>query len=220
MLLQTTSGRETFRTGSSQFQVLVMPTRTLSLPSPQHIGIVARAANQSVPITSTQYMRHSAASGSMVDMGTWHQSTYELPPGIVLKLYGDKTVMGSSHGQVGGRAVRSVGSLLIQTRAEAALRRITFRVVGDPQCTFRDVKVEGRFDLLSLKEALQLGVAGIDMHNTREFTDTATLARLFSMTTLDAEIAGKRTVQTTKVKTDDGEVEVQTAGRRRALDLD
>lgn len=220
MLLQTTSGRETFRSGSSQLHVLVMPTKSLALPSPQHIGIVSRAANQALPITSTQYMQHSAASGSMMDMGKWHQVTYQLPSGTVLKLAGEKTMTGSGYGQVGGGATRTRGSLLIQTRDEAALRRITLQVVGDRMCTFRDVKVEGRFDLLSLKEALQLGVGGIDMRNVREYTDGPSLGRLFRMDTLDNEIAGRKTVVTETVQTDDGAVEVPTAGRRRALDLD
>lgn len=219
MMMQITTGREAFKSGTSSFSVLVMPTPSLRLPAPQHIGLLAKGANTSVPIRSTYYMRHPAASGSMVDMGAWHQVHYEVPEGMVLKLLGDKTVMASTYGQRGGGSVASRAALLIQTRSDAALRRISFRMVGDPMSTYNDVRVEGRFDLLSLKGALAAGMS-IDLRRATEYTDTAALGRLFSMEVLDKEIAAQKVVRTTPVMTDNGVVHIASSSRRRAIDLD
>lgn len=223
MLISAVTGRETFPSGSCQFQVFALASSRFALQQDTPLGILAGSAQPAIPVTSTGYQRHPAAAGSMVDMGSWHQAIYNVPSGLILKVFGQRSMALQNYGVGrGGPAQATYGALLIQTRDDAALQRITCVTTGDPKASFRSVVIEGRFDFLSLRDAFDAGaLTGLSMKLAGQFTNAGNLNRLFQRQRLEREIASKAVVRTTKVQGDDGKmVEVRSAKRPRALDLD
>jgi hypothetical protein len=161
----------------------------------------------------------AVVAGSMVDFGTWWQSVYEVPDGLILKVFGQRTMRASSYGARGGNLTQT-GALLIKTRADAALRSIQCQTTGNTRATFSDVRIEGRFDVLSLRDAVQQGVI-INMSYAKQFVAHQDIAALFRETLMDAEIAAPAQAATVTVRNDEGnEVQITTRKRRRAINFD
>ncbi len=218
MLLRTTTGRENFKGGRSEYACHVMPTTTVNLPRPALLSDVAGAAIQAANISCTSHVRQPAHSGSMVDLGSWIVATYDIPADVILKITGKKTTAGSSINASSN--INQNAAMLIRMREQAALNRIECWQVPNSGGTFHGVLFEGRFDILTLRDAVRNGVQ-LNTMQAREYTNDGALASLFTIHELEAEIAPQRRVEETVFQSEDGQqTRVQTTRRARAVDLD
>ncbi|KRW94259.1 hypothetical protein [Paracoccus sp. MKU1] len=218
MLIQVTTGSESFKTGASKYHVFVVPSTRYNLPDrkEQHIGIVQRLNLPSIPVRQVSAERSPAAAGSMVDLGSWTKTTFEVPDGLILKVWGQRTLSGAAIGA--DRGVTGIGAMLIQTRASAALRRITCLRVPDRQASVTTVTLEGRFDVLTLRDAAEQGAA-LPMDRIGQFTSPAA-RQIFAVHQIDGELSARPVATVETVKGERGEaVQVQTVKMRRAIDL-
>lgn len=155
----------------------------------------------------------SAASSSVQEQGRWFDQTFHVLEGVVLRISARKQV------RVGGRGGRNAAQesavMFISPRADAALRRIEFMTIDDPTSNRIPVVIEGRFDVLSLRQAASLGAT-----ITPQDITLGTPEKVQSLLMMHVQSPEKSTPPkkvTTKVKTTDGdEVTVATTRRRRA----
>lgn len=217
MLISVTTGDETFNSGSSKYHLFVLSSTRFHMPQQEtHIGAAASAGLAGVRRTGGTG-QIQAAEGFMVNMGTWRHGTYEVPDGLIMKLWGQRTASAATFGSNTG--TRHMGALLIQTRARAALRRITCRKVGHPNATGNAVTLEGRFDLLTIKEAMTAG-ATLDMMRVKQFV-SPDRDRLFTADILQPEEEAREVRSVDTVTTPEGKrIEVPVARKRRAVDFD
>lgn len=216
MLLQVTTGNEAFRAGSCKYHAFIVKTQRHPMPPPHsevHINIATTKGLFGTRRVSGT--RIPSASG-MVDMGAWVQGVYDLPDGMVIKLWGHRSLSGRAVGA--SQQSNAIGALLLRIRSGAALRRVTCNTVPDSLSNNVPVRLEGRFDFVSLAEAGRLGVP-LTVDLTKQLASPMT-RNLFQMEVLDAETE-TAAVQTTQVVQTDGErVVVPVAKRPRAINLD
>lgn len=219
MLISLFTGSETFPSGACKLHVLGIPTQSYPRggKGPIHIGLAAKDNNPSFPVRQTAAQKLPAAAGSSVTLGTWWRSTYDVPEGMLLEVFGSINASGSSFGSSTGRT--TAGAVLIQMRAHAALRRITFNRQPDRMASVQSLTVEGRFDIVQLRDLAEHRpqVTSTDiMHLSANAVRT-----LFSSTVIDAEVTSRPELVRERIKTPEGNsVEIVKTQHRRALDLD
>jgi hypothetical protein len=218
MLIQMTTGSELLKVGSSKFHVFALSTNERRLPKQEmHIGMAAKLATSGIDVTQREAL--AAGRGSTVNQGTWWRTIYDVQEGQVFKVWGWRKTSGRAYNSNVGMT-RSA-AFLIQTRAHAALRRVKFTQLDSALTSVKNVTIEGRFDIVSLKTAARAGVqipvewAGQFNHHNRH------LQELFTVTKLADEIMARRTVATETVIDEDGNTtDVPVTKPQRAIDLD
>lgn len=145
MIIQATSGQENFEVGTCKVHLFFSPSNHFP-GNEAHIGVVARQGTHGIAMAGFPEVLR-AAPGYKDDLGKWTRGTYEVPEGVVLKVFASRS---------GSR--RSMANLYIQMREGAALRRLIIPTTQWAQGQFQEVTVEGRFDTLTLAEATALGV--------------------------------------------------------------
>jgi hypothetical protein len=204
-IIQTTTGNSNFPDGSAKVFVFHTPT-------PGHVGKgketnlyqsqVGERVGQSITVP--------AASRYVDEYGKWTTSSFQIPDGALLKIYGQR------QGQ--WLTERLIAQTFIQARDGAAYRRITIDLIDWVHADVTQVTIEGRFDLVTLHEALGLG-ATVPDHFTRYFTERY-VERMFAHSVIDAEIETRQVIAAEKVTNTQGkEVTVQAPQRGRAMDL-
>lgn len=208
MILTATTGTEAFALGASKFHTFFVPT--LAFPGKEiHIGVAGR--DQHCPVGLVGYPQVlPAAPGYRDELGKWTTGNYELPEGMVLKVFGYKKMAANSH--------PTSASQLIRMREGGPLQRIKMPTVGWVNAQYQTVEVTGRFDLLTVEEAAVLGVR-VPPQYLPGFHPTST-ERVFRYEEVEAERATKVQTETKNVVNTQGEeVAVRTQQRRRNMDL-
>lgn len=205
MLLQATLGNENFPTGSSKVFLFHTPT-TRHAGKGKEVNIyscdLAQRQGQSVTVP--------AAPRYIDKFGKWTTTSFDVPEGIILKIYGQRKAEWLSE--------RIIGQMFIQPREGAAYRRVGAILTGWEHAAFTHANIEGRFDILTMPEAAAQG-ATIPGHFVKYFTDRWT-SRMFEITTVDGEIEARQMIGTdTVINTRGEEVEVRAPRRGRAIDL-
>lgn len=208
MLLQCITGFENFPNASAKAHVFVCPSARF-LGKEMHIGVAARGAYPNVRKVGME-TKIPAAPGMLREMGEWTTASYEVPDGMILKVFGSRS------GGWGG--MRVMANQFIRARQDAALRRINVVLTGSDRASLTRATIEGRFDLVPLAEALLTGV--LVPPSFRPSFDEAVQRRAFEYMELDREVRSEAVVRNRTVTRDDGqEVQISTSERRRALDL-
>lgn len=212
MLMQITTGEENFPTGGSKCHVFFVPTRQ-RMGREAHIGQMARGFNPDVPVAQTNQRWFAAMTGYPETLGRWCTANYDVPEGVVLKVFGSKRQM------VGRQALPvRTGVVYLQLRSGAAFQRIAFQTLQDSKGALREAMIEGRFDILTPRELGQMGVS-MSTQVLSQMSEDA-VNRLFNITVLSGATEAKVQVRQSQIKNADGEVvAVQRAVRRRAVDL-
>jgi len=214
MLVLTTYGNENFQHSSAKYHVFACrcnENRTLN-PAQKHLWIVGKEGDLGV---SNHGSRNTvpAAPGYRQEFGKWTTAQYDVPEGLILKLFG----MRKLQEMVNGR--HTTASMLVATRAEAALIRVEGNLTADHRATTsRVVLFEGRADVLEINEGVRRGV----ITNDRDVQQFASFNQdaLFTVTLLQDELAAAPVQQVTTVENTQGErVQVTTIRRRRAIQL-
>ena len=218
MQYRITTGSESFPIGRSNLTVRVVPLRT-NPSGPDREIFVTDTMLKSIPsvnatILSSDYIK--AKSGSLVDMGAWRVLRMDLREGTILRLSGSRSMKGRAYGS--NADIHLNGSLIVRTRDTAPLQKVKFLQVNEPSATFNDVVMEGRFDVLTMKDAIDRG-AVFSPQAIKELINGQG-ARLFTVEELAPEISTEVFVAKERVVNDEGkEVLVSVAQSKRVIDL-
>lgn len=207
MLISTTTGFENFSAGSAKSYLFTVPTRAAP-GKEQHIGVSARSGGgiNTIGMPSTV----PAAPGFVEETGKWTSATFEVPDGQVLKLFAQRSG--------GFGSMRIMASMFIRTRRHAALRKIGTILTGHPKATYTRVWTEGRFDILTLEQAAELGIL-VPPHFAHTYAQTMT-SRAFEVVEVEREISAPAVTVVSMVQNSAGEaIEVRTNRKSRALDI-
>lgn len=212
MLIQATTGDQNFATGSTKLHLFFVPTRR-HMGQELHIGRLAQGANPEVPCTSSNKRVFPAMNGAPNTLGLWTQANYEVPEGVVLKVFGSKRT--SIQGQ---RLNNHTATIYIQVRSGAALSSIGFQLLPHDRSPITRAELQGRFDILTVAELAQLGV-GLNPQVLASMSNAA-VGRIFSLSTLERQTQARQVEKTTTIRNSDGEtVAIKRAVTRRAVKL-
>jgi hypothetical protein len=208
MLIQCTTGFENFSTSSAKAHVFVVPTARM-LGKEMHIAVACKGVYPGLRKVGLE-TKQPAAPGLRRELGEWTTASYEVPEGMLLKVFGTRS------GGWGSQRVMS--NQFIRVRADAAMRRINVILTGNERAALARASIEGRFDLVTLSEALLMGVAVPP--SFRPGFDEAMQRRAFEYHEVEPELRSVAVAQTRVVTNAAGEErEVSTNIRHRALDL-
>ncbi len=212
MLIETCTGNENFTHSSAKVFVLHQPSDAFPAANTAHLFVLGKEQDATVTNVSTRFVE--AAPGLIEDFGKWALSRFEIPEGMILKVYGQRKM-----GGVSGPGRHSGAAMLIRLRSDAALRMICMSLTGDSRAHFSSIHpVVGKFDVLSVAQAHALGVS---VDRMRSQLSVANVEAVFALETLEEELAPSIEEQTVAVQNAPGEQTVEVAVRRRhrALDL-
>lgn len=214
MLISVTFGNENFQNSSAKYQMFACrSSEHVDIePAQKHLWMAAKDGNAII-------RRHGginkvpAAPGYKEELGKWSTCQYDVPEGLVIKLYG----MRKLPEMVSGRHMTA--SMFLQSREEAALIRVTALLTGDGRAGQSEISMfEGRADLITLQDARDLGVS-IQAHHASQFEDY-NQDTLFRIEMLSEMISARPTVQANVVQNTQGEsVRVVTPRRTRAIQV-
>ena len=209
MLITAFTGSETFQGKQAKLQLFMMPSREFALPKEEFIGIACkRKAHGS---RTVQFQKHLAAPGYLDEFGAWFEATYDVPQGMCLKLFAYRKQEWTTS--------RVTGSIILQPRDGAAIRRIRWGLTQDARAAFTEGYVEGQFDILPLLQAEQEEGVQVLPATRQFFRDPAQVG--FTIEELTPERVMRVARETVTVENSRGdEVEVARRQRRRQLDLD
>lgn len=208
MLLQTILGNENFPTGSSKVHIFFIPTN--ELPGREiHIGSAARGQTSARIRLHGQSQKLPAAPGCRRELGEWTSATFDVPEGVVFKVYAQRNSAGGH---------REQALVYIQMRENAAHRRLLVRTTGWDRGQYASVPIEGRFDILDASDRRRLGI-GIAPAFER-FAEPSVVTTLVVEETLGQAISGRPVVEETVIENAEGQaVRISTERNRRDLDL-
>lgn len=212
MLISAVCGSENFPNGSCKYHLFFVPTRQ-RMGKEAHISQLAKGLNPDVPVSQTQVRKFAAMTGYPETLGYWIQSMYDVPEGVVLKVFGTKRETVQRQ-QLPARTA----AIYIQLRSSAPLQRISGATLRDPKGQLQSATFEGRFDILTLREMAALGI-GVNTMTMNQIAPGA-VQRLFEITTLDRALQERTVVKQTIIRNAEGEtVSVAKATTRRAVKL-
>jgi hypothetical protein len=110
-----------------------------------------------------------------------------------------------------------IACALIQIRASAPLNKLEAKLLTSPKTRYKTADFAGRFDLLTLEDALNKGatISPQFRHLFKESTRDAA----FNLRMLEPELAPAPAVQSVAVQTATGTKVIVTRDRRRALEM-
>lgn len=206
-LINAITGGETFAMGQSKFHLFYSPS--VDFPGREvHIGVAAKDASSTKIMAGNFPVFLPAAPGYKEALGKWAQSRYEVEDRVVLKLFG----------MINRGGGRQIASQYIQVRTGGPLIRISMPTVGWDKAQYQSVNILGRFDLLSLREATDLGVQ--TPTNYAVFHLPHHIERVFRFEVIESENKARSSTVTEALVNEEGEtVVVTTVKKRRALEI-
>lgn len=206
-LLRAISGHETTANSSVTVGTFFMPTERY--PGKEYrLEIAAKTGNGIVRIG--EQSKIPAFPGGRPEQGVWTHASYSVPGGMLVKVFARRT---GGHGSL----IRT-GSLILRSRAEAAYLRLDIELTRGQGCACIDATIEGRFDIVSVEDALLEG-ALIPPH-FRVYFQPEFVNQLFTVRTLEPAIAAAPVKITQMVTNTEGvDVALTTTRKRRAMDI-
>lgn len=215
MLLQTVIGNENWPSGQTKLHLFVCPTRQWNLIDGKeaHLWMLPRRQGDGVPVISQVGSPRIISAGLGLKpeiVGKWTTAVFDMPENVLLKAHLTRSAGGNN---------RQV-SILMRTRNAAPLNQIVVSTIPNPKSAMDRLVIEGRFDIIDVPEAAQLGYQA-----PRMFLPTFQRSRWAQMNCLTIIEKAPETAQVARlirkeVTSEGGEtVTVVTAHRKRALDF-
>ena len=203
MLLRTMTGSENWRDHAAKVHVFYSPTAADEREV--HIGVASREPGTA--ISSISKTSASARLGFTDPGGMWTDATYDVPEGVVLKIFANR---------VGGFGTANLSAnQFIRMREEAALTRVTVPLSPNPAARYASVFVQGRFDLLTYGEAQTLGAKVLPQF--KRHSEPVMLRRVFQIATIEPQIRPRAVVETREVRVGEAVVPVMIRRRSRTM---
>lgn len=207
-VIETLTGDCNLRTGSAKCFVFHAPRAGGKGAEERHLGLAAKSGQTAeiirtvspypVVIPSVQGYSNEVG-GKMVRM------TYQVAEGEILKVFVQR--------RPGAGKVPVNACQFVRVRESAALQEIEMKLLTDASVNEPFGKLRGRFDILTLAEALALGVQVADY--CKPMFGEGSVANTMVFNSLAPATASVKTV----VKADGSAVIVQTVKRRRTINI-
>lgn len=210
MLINTVTGNENFSNSSAKVHVFYKPSRAFP-GNEMFLGQMAKAGGYGHNVSTHGPVSFvSAAQGMRMEIvGKWATQTFNVPDGMIIKVFGWR--------QSRGLAVSAIA--LLKARSTAAMNRLSVQLTGNERATYAYANIEGRFDVLTPEQAVAEGCKFTPLEIKQ--LDPVALQRLFSITVMDAELARPVEQRKVNVKTADGTAVSYVEERKlRRIDID
>ncbi len=213
MILQCTTGNENFEDHYTKVYLFHTPTDGARGTEKEcHIWQIARGEGGNGVTQVGRTVETKAALDHIPEFGAWRSSTYEVDEGVLLKLF----AMRKTREMVAGR--HTAACMFLRVREGAAVRRVLVSLTGDQRAPFGSVSLIGRFDMVTLQAAIQLGAEVPPPFMSQFHTDVQNV--LFKMTTMERETSSAPLVADKIVQDQNGRPRrVRIRVPARALDL-
>jgi hypothetical protein len=207
MQFRIITGSDNLQSGSTKFHVFHAPSHQRP-GAEKFLSQLAKDKNPEVPVSTGRMRKVSAVAGFPDEMGVWWEAMFELPDGLVMKVWAAKST--------GGRM--EYANTWIKVRSGAPLRRCAVSTTQHSGAAYNEVLVEGRFDYLSFTDLKIQGVAADQRDVMNGMPDK--VRAMFRDTILEHEIE-KRSVLKSKiiVDTDGNQQKMHKIAARRAVKL-
>lgn len=214
IMLEAMFGEETFDTGHAKVQLFAVPSAIYNKFDREFfIDQAARDSKTSVRRISMEgpFSSRSDQYAFRDDVGQWRRAIYELPEGMLIKVYAHKTP------PFGGRVIKT--TFILRMRANAAYRQLDVALTGHQKARFTTAVLKGRFDILPLAEAKRRGYSPNPAFE--QMFNEAEMNRIVSVSEIEPEIEAEARVRDRTLKRSDGKtLTVQTVKTRRTIQLD
>lgn len=208
LIITTTTGQENFPNCSCKTFLFYKPSREYP-GKERHLAYTAKDGEHGIRRNGTTQMT-LAAPRHIDQYGKWFRNSFEVPEGLVLKLFAQRKM---PEQQAGRHAIQN---LYLRCREEAPLVRVSVRTTAQDIGSFNTVHTEGRFDVLTAADLGGLGVA-VDNLSVRFLDDNI---GLISVEEIRPALAAAPVIDELRVRNPDGEeVVVRRTRRPRALSL-
>jgi len=209
--IKCVTGSESFRNGSSAMIVSCMGTRDFDFTgatgftAPRGL-FISEATKQGRYVTSPRRATYlPAANNGIRDHGNWWSGDYEVPEGMVLRVYARRRTTGSRRNEE--------GIVFIQAREAAPLNRLRLNTFDNEHSASIPVIVEGRFDILTLREA---GVLGVHLDQEALLLSKADrVLEVMSRQIVAREREARAKIRSERVTDHTGEQRVVTTSRKK-----
>lgn len=205
-LLSTTTGEETVSDANSKVYLFHSPKADESDLKEQAVSAVAKEGVDFLRRVGTQTVV-SAVIGVYPEIGgQWWTTNYEIAEGEILKVYATK--------KHSWKRVHATACQFIRMRAAAPCHKLRVKLLGlGSKTRLKYATFTGRFDLLTLEEAQELGVkVNPAYHHT---FIPGEVAKLFDVEVLEEALKPKDEIQTVVI--DHGEGKKTTFQREEKL---
>lgn len=197
------SGQETFSTNAHEFYVFAC------IPGYSDRGLWDLAKDREVEeVAMTSMQKHAAVAGRAVDRGAWFDTNYAIREGTVLKV-----TCKQSAAHLGDR-IRAQQTLL-RVRANGPLQRLRMDLLDRPGRLVASGMVYGRFDVITLEDALKRGV---NIHPKFHHLFQKVFGDVMELTQVEGETAAQEKVEEREVADAEGDT-IIISKRRRARNL-
>lgn len=216
-LITAMSGSEKLSDGTSRLMIRVIPCRSFpAAPGLPEGCFLSEAVNAVSTVNAiSRANRYPASQSGLPDQGYWYRGDYDIQDGQIIKLIGMRRA--KSFGSV-NRIEEHKAVLFIHIRAQGPLNRITLNTVNCIQSINVPVTVEGRFDILSLRQVGMSGgtIMSSDMADARpQYVD-----KVFTKTIIQPAIRATDAAQRVAVSTGgENSVIVASTRVRRAINM-
>lgn len=208
-LVDVMYGNEVFAEASCKVGVWVIPT--LSFPTfdkEMHIATAIKKAEVPVSLQGKHESYSARSDGYRDELGTWQRCTIQAAEGLILKIfarnnrgYGRQTVIANQY---------------IRVREQAAYNELKVALTGHTGARYDYAYITGRFDILSLEQALERGVK-VEPRLQNTF-DPDHVAKIVEVIQKEAEISAMQEITTKEVMDVEGNTKViKVAKRKRNL---
>lgn len=206
------TGSETFKEGSAALIVTLEPQTKFEVPGGKGVFISEAAKNRQHITEQSRPSYLPASTTGVREQGSYWDGNFNVPEGAILRVYGRRKT------RFGSRPFIEEGVVFIRAREDGPLQRLQLRRIDSRQSTNAAVIVEGRFDVVSLREA---GAARIPIHaQDLQLAKPDKVRAVFIREQIAPERRAPAKTKVEIVRTHDGEeVQVISTRRGRALKL-
>lgn len=211
MVVKTMSGSETRNSGNAKVHVFWCPTPEERVKFGD-VGetFLNNAKRMRGDLTQMSFAQENAFPGLRKELGTWKTQVWNLPEGMILKVFAST--------KTNWNTLMNRGTLYLRVRDGAAFRRILIPLTGAEGARFTHASLEGSVDILTLDE-----VKGYGINVAPQFEPMcgqAAVRKTFQFEELQPEKSPKALRTTTTIQTDEGKEKVIVSRkRRRSMDL-
>lgn len=210
MLLEMLTGHETFPSQSAKVHVFSSPTREVpSNGSEIHVLAALQLSERRLRRNGSS-QTFQIAPGYRDELGRWTRSVIDAPEGALFKIYAYRNTSWNT------RTVHA--NQYIVMRENAAYRRIRISLSGAPNATFTHAEVKGRFDMLSMEDAIALG-AVVRPQFAHHFAPN-NVGLLMEVTELEPEVRSRPQVETVVIQTTPDAEPVEVRRRRTGRQME
>lgn len=206
------SGSETFKGAAAKAHAFWSPTPedTRNYPSLKQEVFLNMGTKHSPEISRISQQTDLAYNGLRKELGKWITATYDVPSGLILKVFGQF--------KGGWNNLQSRACIYLQMRETGPHQKVRIPLTQLERSRFQFAEYEGRFDILPLTDVEQLGV--VVKPQFRRLCEQDAVNRVFIVEVLNEEMEPRKRKVVERIRNADGKtVTVVRTKRTRALEI-